>query len=206
MKRLLLTSFLVLTSIITNAQDQKWSVEANYPLNVSDDLGFSELNGVVDLGIKYRFVELGAVNIGVGISAAYLKNQDEWTYFDQENVNVNNDYKVKKLLIQPKVFAELAIPGFAKLKPQIALGYSIVKDDYYYKSGNNSEVDNNSTDGGLNLNLGLSYDISNRFFIQIQYDYLNVNVNGDTVINGETFSYNYDENGSLIKAGVGFRF
>ena len=206
MKKVILASFLVFTSLIMHAQDQKWSVEANYPLNISDNLRFGELNGVVDFGIKYRFVQLGAVNIGAGLNAAFLKNHDEWTYGSQEDVDVVNDYKVKKLLIQTKVFAELAIPGLAKLKPQIALGYTIVKDDYYYKSGSNTEVDDNSTDGGLNLNLGLSYDISKRFFLQIQYDYININKKGDTVINGETFRYDYDDNGSLIKAGVGFRF
>ena len=73
MKKVILASFLVFASFIVHAQDQKWSIEANYPLNVSNNLRFGELNGVVDFGIKYRFVQLGAVNIGAGLNAAFLK-------------------------------------------------------------------------------------------------------------------------------------
>ncbi|WP_324024636.1 outer membrane beta-barrel protein [Maribacter sp. BPC-D8] len=206
MKRLLLTSFLVFTAIVLHAQDQKWSVEANYPLILSNNTTPIELNGVLDLGIKYRFVEFGAFKLGASLNASFLKNYDNFTYGSEQGNNVEFDYKAKQFLFQPKIFAEIAIPGLAKLKPQIGLGYAIVVDDSYLKDGGGVQVDESITDSGLNLNLGISYDLSSRFFIQVQYDFLNINRKGENTRNNQTYTYDFNEKIGLIKAGVGFRF
>lgn len=206
MKKVILAFFLVFASFIVHAQDQKWSIEANYPLILSNNTTPIDLNGVLDLGIKYRFVELGAFKLGASVNAAFLKNYDNFTYGSDQGNNVEFDYKAKQFLFQPKIFAEVAIPGLAKLKPQIGLGYAIVVDDSYLKDGGGVQVDESNTDGGLNLNLGISYDLSSRFFIQVQYDYLNINRKGENTRNNQTFAYNFNEKTGFLKAGVGFRF
>ena len=206
MKKTLLTFVLALVTFILHAQDQKWSVEANYPLNVTNGSGFGEKDGILDLGIKYRFVALGLVKVGAGVNTSFLINNSNFIYGSQENPSVEFDYKSNSLLIQPKIFAELSLPGFPKLKPQVGLGYSLIIDDAYFKDGDNVIFDESDTDGGLNLNLGLSYDISKRLFIQIQYDYFNIYRKGETNIDDVTVPYDFKENTGLLKAGVGFRF
>lgn len=87
-------------------------------------------------------------------------------------------------MVQPKIVAELPIPGASKLRPQVAIGYTIVVDDTYFKNDGNVEFDATEAVGALNLNLGLSYDISSRLFVQIQYDYLNIARKGKTTLVG----------------------
>ena len=205
MNKVILASFLVFASFIVHAQDQKWSIEANYPLVANSNLQ-NDLNGVVDLGIKYRFANVGPVILGVGFNAAYLKNFDSFTYGGPGFQDQEFDYKAKQFLFQPKIFAEVAIPGLAKLKPQIGVGYAKVIDDVYLKDGVDVQTDDSNTDGGLNLNFGISYDLSDKFFIQVQYDFLNVHRKGENTRDNQTFTYDFNEKIGLIKAGVGFRF
>ena len=205
MKQFFITSAFVFISLFSFAQDQKWSVEANYPLNLTSGLGMGETNGVIDLGVKYRFLDIGPVQIGAGLNTSFLKNFDSFTYGsvsgDQEFI-----YKNKNFLLQPKMFGEITIPGMPNLKSQLAIGYTVLIDDIYYKDGNVINADTSQTDGGLNLNLGLSYDITRRFFVQIQYDYIRLNRKGTSIYNGQSYPYDFNENVSLLKAGVGFRF
>lgn len=205
MKKIIFASFLVFASFIVHAQDQKWSVEANYPLVANSNLQ-NDFNGVVDLGIKYRFANLGPVILGAGFNAAYLKNFDNFTYGSASGQDLVSDYKAKQFLLQPKIFAELPIPGLSALRPQIGIGYSFSIVDIYYDDGDQFFVDNTNTEGGLNLNVGLSYDISKRFFVQVQYDYLTIKFKGESEINGQTSSYDFNEKTGFLKAGVGFRF
>lgn len=203
----MLTSVLVFATYFLHAQDQKWSVEANYPLNVtSDNSNFGDLNGVIDLGLAYKFLELGPLQIGAGLNASFFKNYDNFTYGGINGINIESDYKAKTFLFQPKLFAEVAIPGIPKLKPKLGIGYSILLDDVYYKNDQTITFDGNDTNGGLNLNLGLSYDLSDRFFLQVQYDYINIARKGETTINGQSYPYDFKEDAGILKAGVGFRF
>ena len=205
MNKVILASFLVFASFIVRAQDQKWSIEANYPLVANSNLQ-NDFNGVLDLGIKYRFANLGPVILGAGFNAAYLKNFDSFTYGGPGFQDQEFDYKAKQFLFQTKIFAEVAIPGLAKLKPQIGVGYAKVIDDVYLKDGVDVQTDDSNTDGGLNLNFGISYDLSDKFFIQVQYDFLNVHRKGENTRDNQTFTYDFNEKIGLIKAGVGFRF
>ncbi|WP_282178857.1 outer membrane beta-barrel protein [Maribacter stanieri] len=205
MNKVILASFLVFSSFIVHAQDQKWSVEANYPLVANSNLQ-NDFNGVLDLGIKYRFANLGPVILGVGFNAAYLKNFNKFTYGSASGQDLESDYKAKQFLLQPKLFAELPIPGLSALRPQIGIGYSFSIVDIYYDNGDQFFSDNTNTEGGLNLNLGLSYDISQRFFVQVQYDYINLNLEGESEINGQTSTYDFKEKTGFLKPGVGFRF
>ncbi|CAZ95894.1 outer membrane beta-barrel protein [Zobellia galactanivorans] len=177
------------------AQDYKWSVEANYPLSIGDELG-NDAPGIIDLGIKYRFLDLSIVKIGAGINTGVFK----------ENINdqvspANMDFDETNWLIQPKIFAEFNIPVIKKLHPSIGLGYAIIESKYDgLVSG--QPYENTVSSGGFNLNLGLSYDITDRFFLQAQYDYIN---------DKDTYDYDgsnvgVDYNRGYLKFGVGFRF
>lgn len=186
-----LSLFFLSTAMV--AQEEKWSVEANFPISVGEDLG-NDVSGVIDVGLKYRFLDFSFVKIGAGINAGYFKG----------NVNsftdpVLYDYDETNWLIQPKLFAEFSIPSVSKLHPSLGLGYSIIESKNEGLFGDES-INISDASGGLNVNLGLSYDISKKFFIQAQYDYIHNKIESDN------FDITVKENLGYLKLGVGLRF
>ncbi len=191
--------FLAISAFFLNvtlfAQDYKWSVEANYPISVGDELG-NDAPGIIDVGLKYRFLDFKIVKIGGGINVGIFKDNIR-SFTDPETT----DFDETDWIIQPKVFAEFTIPGISKLHPTVGLGYNFIESKYDGLFLNES-IKNTNSEGGINVNLGLSYDISKRFFIQVQYDYTR---NIDK-FEFEGFDYEIKENLGFLKAGVGFRF
>ncbi|MDC6390840.1 outer membrane beta-barrel protein [Maribacter sp. PR1] len=196
MKQLFITSAFVLLSLLSYSQDQKWSVEANYPIQLIKDRSDPKL--AFDTSLKYRFLNTDLVHLGLDFNIG----------FERYKPGVNNDdtFKFTNYILQPKVFAEFDLPFVPKLHPVVGLGYSVF---FYEQSGSISGVqlnsDNNS-DGGFNLELGVTYDISKRFFIQAKYDYIRLHNKGVSTIDGESFSYNFTDNIDRLKVGVGLRF
>jgi opacity protein-like surface antigen len=192
MKQTLLLVLLFLLSLQVSAQDKKWSLEANYPISIGNQIG-NDNNAIIDLGLKYRFADFNIVRLGAGLNASV---------FHKNNPNLegsNTGFKETNYFIQPKLFAEFSIPKIKKLKPSIGLGYTIITSSL---DGTflGEDITGNSSDGGFNLNLGLSYDVSKNLFIQVQYDYINQKI--------ENRALGLEGNRSieLLKIGLGFRF
>ena len=196
MKLKLLLLPVLFFSINSIAQDliYKWNVEANY--SIIPEEGFGGDHNIIELGIKYRFMDLEFLQLGLGINSGYSQN-----VFDELNI----DGKVKRYYFQPRLFSEFNIPGLERLRPTIGLGYSIMNEDSSVISIG-EDVSGNTTNGGFNFNLGLTYDISDRFFIQAQYDFINLNVRDEFTFQGEVIKPNYNEKLNNLKVGVGFRF
>ena len=191
----LLFGLLFLVSLTTFAQDKKWSVEANYGVIPSD--GFGGDDNILDFGLKYRFADLEFIQFGAGANVGFSSE----SFKDFENV----EGEYKGFYFQPRVFAEFSIPGIQKLRPSLALGYSIVNENTDVISID-EEIKNNTTNGGFNLNLGLSYDITKRFFVQAQYDFINVNYRDEFTFQGATVKPDFNEKLNNIRLGVGLRF
>ncbi|WP_396591100.1 outer membrane beta-barrel protein [Allomuricauda sp. R78024] len=193
MKSPFLSLFLCATCIV-NAQNFNWSVEANYPISIGDELG-NDNPGIVDLGLKYRFLEIGFARLGAVINAGFFRD-DLRTFADGETF----DFDETNWLIQPKVFMEFKIPALEKLRPSIGLGYTIITSKFEGDfPGLGRGVSDTSTDGGININLGLSYDITKRFFIQAQYDYIQNNIDNPGLSDIE-------QDLGFLKFGAGFCF
>ncbi|MEO1484168.1 MAG: porin family protein [Bacteroidota bacterium] len=183
----------LLISICATAQDKKWSIEANYPISIGDELG-NDNPAIIDLGIKYRFTKLGIINIGAGVNAGVFRDNitsvTEPILFDFDETN---------WLIQPKVFAEIQVPALPKLRPFVSVGYTVItskfKGDLLEGEGN---VDS-STDGGFNVGFGLSYDVTKNFFILVQYDYVRNTIGIDGLPD-------IKQDLGYFKIGVGYRF
>lgn len=194
MKSLFLSLFLCATACIVNAQNLNWSVEANYPISVGDDLG-NDNPGIVDIGLKYRFLDLGFGSLGAGINAGVFHDNHR-TFAIPETF----DFDETNWLIQPKVFMEFRIPGLQKLTPFVGAGYTIIESRFDGDfPGVGEDETQSSTDGGLNINLGVAYDITSRIFVQVQYDYIR-----NSVDLGELPDIKQDL--GYLKLGVGFRF
>lgn len=192
MKQKLLLALLLILSIKSFSQDSKLSIEMHYPIPIDQNFIGKSYNGIIDIGTKYRFLEIANINIGASINGGVLVN----------NTNDNNgilDFKVTSYLIQPKFFAELKIESISKLHPFIGFGYTFMVFD---SSGTNNGFDvsgSSKTERGINVNFGVAYDITNKIFLDIQYDYVKLKV--DKEIPNTTFNTNVN----LLKVGLGFR-
>ncbi|MFX0555945.1 outer membrane beta-barrel protein [Maribacter sp. CXY002] len=197
MKNFLLTSTLVITVFFVQAQDRNWSVELNYPFSV-DNGYFSNNDGAFDIGIKYRFLNTSLVHIGLDLNGGLV--------YDKAGRNNEDTYKSKTYIFQPKVFAEFDLPMVTKLHPMIGLGYTIVSNDISGTISGTDLSDRSGADGGFNFDVGLSYDISKKFFVQIKYDLILLQVKDEVIFDQERINIDFRENINRLKIGVGFRF
>lgn len=169
----LLLGILFFTSIYTFAQDKKWSVEANYSIVPSN--GFGGDDTVIGAGVKYNIIKNSILNFGISLNAASVTKN---SFFSGVDPNAS------LYIFQPRAFTEINLPFSKRLRPTLGLGYS-------FFSG--STFPSNAPEG-FNLNIGLLYDISDKWFIQLSYD----------VIRSQ--SINPSEGFNNFRLGVGFRF
>ncbi|NKI31109.1 outer membrane protein [Croceivirga thetidis] len=196
MKLKLLVLLSIVLCSISFAQEKKWNVEANYTLVPGDGV-FGEDN-FIDVGAKFRFAKIGVFGLGFGINAGFSRVNVENTGFESRTDNTH--------LIQPRVFTELMIPGAQKLRPYLGLGYSYVNVLSNYTFENGGQGSNTGIDYGFNFNLGISYNISNRFFVQAQYDFIDLTPNVEVPEGVILLSQDIKGNINNIRLGIGYRF
>lgn len=182
--------FLLLFSLNSYSQEyKKWSLEANYPVPADNNFIGRNYLGLVDIGVKYRFLEVAGFRFGAGLNAGILKfnNPDDFEH-----------YLLFCYTLQPKLFVEFVVPNQPEFRPFVYAGYSFMifradgtnyTNDLYYSS---------QTLSGFNIGLGLAYDILDIFFIQLQYDFAKLEI-----IDLARASTSYDTNVNLFKFGVG---
>jgi len=196
MKKFLFTSILIFTLFFVQAQDQKWSIEANYPVMLNDN-NINNSSAAIDIGLKYRLVNIPLVNLGIGINSGFI--------FDKSN-DSSLDYKNNTYIIQPQVFGEFKLPFAPKLHPLVGMGYSIVSQNVSGDFGSGDFTYSSGADGGFNINLGATYDITKSFFVNANYDYINLLVKDDYEdANGQVMSFENKIKLDRLKIGVGFR-
>ncbi|MEM6895488.1 MAG: outer membrane beta-barrel protein [Bacteroidota bacterium] len=194
MTKHVLLAFGLLISICATAQDKKWSVEANYPISVGDELG-NDNPAIIDLGIKYRFTKLGIIDIGAGLNAGVFRDEIQVALLEE-----SFDFNETNWLIQPKVFAEIQIPALSKLRPFVSVGYTVITSKFDGDfPGLNAGVSDSSTDGGFNFGVGVSFDVTKNFFILVQYDYVRNSIGIDGLPD-------IKQDLGYFKIGVGYRF
>ncbi|MEN3322166.1 outer membrane beta-barrel protein [Mariniflexile soesokkakense] len=184
-------TLLLIFTIKSFSQDSKFSLELNYPIPIDKNFVGENYDGIIDIGAKFRFVDLKLVNIGASLNGGLLVNN---TNDSNGSINV----KVNSYLVQPRIFAELD-SEIVKIHPFIGLGYTFMVFD---ASGTNNGFDvsgASETQSGLNLNLGIAYDITNSVFVQVQYDYIKIKVD-----NGVP-DMKYNTNVNILKIGIGYR-
>lgn len=172
MRTNLLLAILLFVLTLSNAQENKWNVEANYA--VVPAAGFGGNDNVVELGLKYRFIQNQSLNLGLSVNGGFFPE------FRSAGVSSSET----NLIFQPRVFSEFRLPFSKRLRPSLGIGYS-------YMSGFGERTD---SFGGFNLNLGFIYDISDKWFVQFQYDRVSLKV----IDNPEGFNN--------FRLGIGFRF
>ncbi len=173
------------------SQNSKFGLELNYPIPIDKNFVGENYDGIIDIGAKYRFADLELINIGASLNGGLFVNNTS-----DENTSIN--VKVNSYLFQPRVFAEFELE-IIKIHPFIGLGYTFMVFD---ASGTNNGFDvsgASETQSGLNLNLGLAYNITHKLFAQVQYDYVKINVD-----NGVP-DITYNTNVNILKIGLAYR-
>ncbi|CAN0594830.1 unnamed protein product [Ectocarpus sp. 12 AP-2014] len=190
----LLSGLLFLISVSTIAQDKKWSVEASYPV-LGDSNYLFEYQGVLDLCVAYRFQQIGIFQIGLGVNGSLFTNSSTNIF----NAQVDN----KVYFIQPRLFTELQLSNF---RPSFGVGYSIVKEDIFEVSDSGNISDFQDLRGGLNINLGITYDFTQSFYFKAQYDLTDLILSNKIQSGNSITSEKSKEYISQFKFGLGFRF
>lgn len=187
MKHKLFLTLLLFIAIKSYSQDSRLSLEANFQIPIGDNFIGDKYGGIVDFGAKYRFSKLKSVNIGASINGGFLKN-----YKDKANLWDLNLYT-----IQPRIFTEFNVKSLNKLHPHLALGYSFL----IFKASQNGTSINNikENDSGINLNLGISYDLTDKLFLQTQYDFIKIKASRGAL------DIPYNTNINILKFGIGLR-
>jgi opacity protein-like surface antigen len=182
-------TFILLSTIITTAQDNNWSIEVSYPISIND--AFTSSNqGTIGAGMKYRFADLGKLRLGVSADV---------TWFTTTIVNDSDpvqEFKYRDVFFQPRLFVEGPLSRNGRLRFSGGIGWTWLNS----RGGSAFFDEFGRIQGGedwalgLNLNIGLIYDITPSIYVQTQYD--QIFLSGDAS----------DGNIGLIKLGGGFRF
>lgn len=183
---------MLIISIHSYSQDSKFSLELNYPAPMGENFVGENYTGIIDLGADYRIANLNPIHIGVSINGGVLLN----------NSNQNNglqDFKVTTYAIQPRIFGELNLESIAKIHPAIGLGYTIMIFDASGTNNGFDVSDSSDTKTGININFGLAYDISEKLFVQAQYDVIKLKEDN------EVPNTKFNTNVNILKIGLGYR-
>ena len=192
MKQNFLLTLLLIFSIKSFSQDSKFSLELNYPIPIDNNFVAENYNGIIDIGVDYRLANLNPVNIGISLNGGVLVN----------NSNQNNgfrDFKVTSYVIQPRIFGNLDLESIDKFHPTVGLGYTIMVFDASGINNGFDVSDANDTLSGFNFNFGLTYDITEKLFVQAQYDFVKLRVDNDVP------DLKFNTNVTILKIGLGYR-
>lgn len=190
LKQSIAVVFLLFLSCASFSQNSKINLEVNYPIPIDDNFIGRNFNGFIDLGIKYRFAYKNPINLGVSINAGLLKNNKE------DRVQ---SFDVNTIIIQPKLFAEFNIESMPKFHPTVGFGYSFISAKARNFDSFNTQISTSENENGFNLNLGLALDISEKVFVQFQYDFIKINIEKGVPKN------KYNSNVNILKIGLGYR-
>lgn len=187
-QKLTILALTVLLGICSQAQESKLSTTLSYPFPIDNNFIGENYTGIVDIGLQFRFVEANSIRIGASVNTSYL------AYFNNPASTVD---KVNAYLVQPRVFGELVLPSLQKFRPMVGVGYTVVTLKAKRDGADLNDFKENNN--GLNVNLGFSYDVSEKIFIHMQYDF--VKLDRDEIVPDETYNTNVNQ----LKLGVGLR-
>ncbi len=187
----IITSFLIFVCIShTFSQDSKFNLDINYLTPIDDNFVGRNFKGVIDLGLKYRFASTEIINVGVSLNGGVLKKPKS------DRLQPND---VTMIMIQPRVFSEFKISQLQKWHPSIGLGYTFMNFNARNFDGFNSQINNTEKLGGINFNLSLVLDVSEKIYAQIQYDFIKTKPDNGI----PDIKYNTKIN--IAKIGLGWR-
>ncbi|MEN8815348.1 MAG: outer membrane beta-barrel protein, partial [Nonlabens sp.] len=120
-------------------------------------------------------------------------------YRDDSRFDGGPDVNGSAFLFQPRVYASFKIEGYERWYPMVGLGYSLFAFNINDENFAGANFQENTSDDGINLNLAVAYDIAQRWFLQLQYDYVRLSAR-------DVRKTPYNQNVNILKLGIGYRF
>ena len=161
-------SLLITPLFCLQGQSSKFNIEAGYPIPIGNNFIQRNYYGIVDLGAGYRFANPKPVSIGFSFHGSVFRINNI------NDVGVNG-VRVNSYWFKPRIFAELNPELLANFQPSLAIGYSFLAFDV-----NDADLANqDSTESGFNLNLGLAYHVSRRLYLKFQYDFIKLSLDDE---------------------------
>ena len=192
------TLFILLTFYCATvfSQTQHFTLGVNYPILIGDNFITNNYKGIADAEIKYFPYKLKNLKIGASAEIGFLTTNND--YIDNVSSSTPGLTYVNILMIKPGLAAEME---FGRFVSYAGAGYTFFNFTTDGMTGNDysQRVDINSADG-LNLNLGLKYNLFKQYFVNVNIDYTRLRIEGEM----PNISYNRDI--FFLKAGVGYRF
>ena len=186
----------LLFSWLTIAQTSKFSIEAAYPLPIDQNFLGDHFKGVADVGVKYRIKNLQIINIGISLNGSMF-NYNDSGYFPEFDENL--DFKTTLYMIQPRAYVELNLKKIIKIHPSAGIGYALLLADRKFDSQSGIPNDR-TTQSGVNVNFGVSYDIFPKVYLFANYDHIVL-----TNLESGVPSTTYNTKANLLKLGLGVR-
>ena len=149
-------------------QSSNFNVEVSYPLPVGNNFIQRNYYGIIDLGAGYRFARPNPVSIGVSFHGSVLKINNI------DDIGING-VRVNSYWFKPRIFAELTQEVLGGFQPSLGLGYSFLSFDVIEEDLGNQD----STEAGFNLNVGLAYNFSKLLYAKFQYDFIKLGLDDD---------------------------
>ncbi|AWI25904.1 outer membrane beta-barrel protein [Flavobacterium pallidum] len=187
---------LLLYSAMAMAQS-KLSIEAKYPVPVGNNFIGENYKGIAGLGIKYSIKNLPLVDLGISVDASLLNLKKEGAYFPEFDEYLS--FKTRLFIIQPRIFAAFKLKNITRLHPEAALGYSFFMANATFDSASGIP-DQSSSQSGVNLNIGLAFDVTNRFYLRAGYDFVKI-----TQLDNDAPDTSYNTNIGTVEFGLGIR-
>lgn len=191
MNKALFVGLFLFIGLISSSQNSNFSAELNFPITADNNFVGQNFNGYIDAGLRYKFIDLDILKIGAAINAGYYKNTKE------ESVQ---PFDVTLFMVNPKLFFEFDIESISKVHPSLGIGYSFLNFKANANDFNNPNTKVTENESGINLNLRLAYDITNKLFVAINYDF--VKISTEDGVPDTTFNTNIN----IIKLGLGYNF
>ncbi|WP_181899413.1 outer membrane beta-barrel protein [Flagellimonas nanhaiensis] len=194
--RKILSIFIFSLALMSNAQldNKRVYVGVNYPLAVGDNAFEVVQGGIIDLEAGFDFVALGPVKLGFSTNVMFSEG-------DPNDLGEPTPFKKSKsTLVQPRFNATLDSKALPKLRPSVGLGYTFQSLSNDLKLGREDMgYDEKPSFDGLNVNLGLRYDVISIIYIKAQYDYIRLSKKQGYV------DSDFFRNIGLLKFGIGVR-
>ena len=191
MKKNLLLILIIIYSVKLSSQNSELNLELNYPIPIDNNFFGENYNGIIDIGVGYKFFEINKFDFGISLNGGIFQTET-----DQSGGFKN--FKITTYFVQPKIYGELNFESIEKLHLKFGIGYTTMIFDVA-GTFNGLVLPEQNNRNGFNLNFGLNYDITEKLFCQIQYDFIKLGAQN------EASNRNYDRNINILKIGFGYK-
>lgn len=192
MKKMMLLLGAVLCISYSQAQETKITFEVNYPKVIGDNSFHEAFDGRGDVGVKWRFAEMGNLQLGLGLNTG-------WYAYETEDTFLLTDLTINSYTVEPKLFLEYYNAESSWFRPYLGVGYNWMKFDFKGTALGRDFSKEEECDSGIGANLGLAFYLTNRWFVQSVFNY--TYLLSDNFIDTSSNSHIMQ-----LKFGIGFNF